>query len=119
MDSDAMEKRTPIEATYEEVTKYEVLDDASFSWVADAPGDAAALGEHTGNVVCVKETPAVIKTIDQTLVASEGGFESKVTWSSFLVPTVKRRISVLPVFFQNLPGCNTSVLNVIVYCYRT
>jgi len=77
MDSDAMEKRTPIEATYEEVTKYEVLDDAKFSWVASAPGDAAELGEHTGNVVCVKETPAVIKTIDQTLVASEGGFESK------------------------------------------
>jgi len=77
LDSDAQEKRTPIEATYEEVTKYEVLDDASFSWVAGAPGDAADLGEHTGNVVCVKETPAVIKTIDQTLVASEGGFESK------------------------------------------
>ena len=77
LDSDAEEKRTPIEATYEEVTKYEVLDDASFSWVAGAPGDAAVLGDHTGNVVCVKETPAVIKTIDQTLVASAGGFESK------------------------------------------
>lgn len=77
LESDAEQKRTPVEATYEEVTKYKVLDDASFSWVADAPGDAAELGEHTGNVVCVKETPAVTKTIKQTLVASEGSFESK------------------------------------------
>lgn len=77
LDSDAMEKRIPVEATYEEVTKYKTLNDAAFSWVAGEPGNAAELGDHTGNVVCVKETPAVIKTIKQTLVASAGEFESQ------------------------------------------
>ncbi len=77
LDSDSMEKRTPIEATYEDVTKYKTLDDATFTWVQGTPGDADELGEHTGNVVCVKENPAVIKTIRQTLVSSAGGFESK------------------------------------------
>lgn len=88
LDSDAEEKRTPVEATYEDVTKYKVLDDASFSWVADAPGNAADLGDHTGNVVCVRETPAVKKTITQTLVSSTGGFESKE------IPAVNKEMPV-------------------------
>ena len=90
LDSDASEERTPIEATYEDVTKYKVLDDAEFSWVAGAPGDEAELGEHTGNVVCVKETPAVKKTITQTLVASAGGFETKQIPAITETKTVQR-----------------------------
>jgi len=77
MDSDAAEKRTPVEATFQDVTKYKVLDDASFTWAADAPGDASVHGEHTGNVVCVKESPEITETVTQTLVASPGEFTSE------------------------------------------
>lgn len=134
--SDASEKRTPIEATYEDITKYKTLNDASFSWVAGAPGDATELGDHTGNVVCVKETPAVIKTIKQTLVSSAGGFETNeipavyedkpverlVTDASFTanpIAEIKRtfdtRTKVTDAHFEWRPVlCETNVTNELI-----
>ena len=46
-------------------------------------------------------------------------FKGYMTWSSFLVPAVKQRFSVFPVFFHNPQGCNSPALNVVVCCYRT
>lgn len=76
LESDASETRTPIEAVYQSVTTYQTLDDSAFSWVAGAPGDADTLGEHTGNVICLKEVPAEYATLEQTLVKEPGRIES-------------------------------------------
>lgn len=107
MDSDAEGKRTPVDATYQDVTKYQVLDDASFSWVAGAPGNTDDLGEHTGNVVCVKESPEITETVKQTLVVSQGEFTTEEVPAVYEDRTVQTLVSdasatSLPIQAENM-----------------
>lgn len=74
--ADAQEVRKPVAATYETVETFETIGEPSYSWAAGAPGDDDEMGKHTGKVVCLKETPAVIKTFEQTLVKTPGSFEA-------------------------------------------
>jgi len=78
LDKDAQEVRKPVAATYESIETFKTIGEPTYSWTAEAPGDDAELGEHTGNVICLKDTPAVIKTFEQTLVKTPGRFESEI-----------------------------------------
>jgi len=77
LEKDAQEVRKPVPATYETIETFETIGEPAYSWAENAPGDVAKLGEHTGKVICLKETPAVIKTFEQTLVKTPGRFEAK------------------------------------------
>jgi len=77
LDKDAQEVRKPVPATYETVETFQTIEEPTYNWTAKSPGDELKLGKHTGKVVCLKETPAVVKTFEQTLVKTPGRFEAK------------------------------------------
>ena len=84
----AQEIRKPIPAEYETIEKTERVSDGSLSWVADAPGNSATYGKHTGNVVCLRETPAEFETITQRVVKTPGRF------TTASVPAVYENVAV-------------------------
>lgn len=85
--SEAKEIRTPIPAKFTTVAKRALDSEGSLSWVVGANGNKVTNGEHTGNVVCFKETPAEWETITQRVVKTPG---------SFTVETV-------PAVYENVP----------------
>lgn len=91
--ADAQEVRKPVAATYETVETFQTIGEASYSWVAGSPGDADEMGKHTGKVVCLKETPAVIKTFEQTLVKTPGSFEAETLAAVYEDVRVKNLVS--------------------------
>jgi len=93
LDKDAQEVRKPVPATYETVETFQTIEEPAYNWTANAPGDDLKLGKHTGKVVCLKETPAVIKTFEQTLVKTPGRFESKELAATHEDVAVKKLVS--------------------------
>lgn len=85
---DAKEVRIPVEAKYEMVAKREKAAEGEFSWVSGRPGNASALGKHTGNVVCLTETPAEYKVVKQRVVKTPG------TFTKVEVPAVYKNVEI-------------------------
>ncbi len=93
LEQDAQEVREPVPATFETVEVFKTLGEPTYSWAADAPGDDAQMGEHTGKVVCLKETLPVVKKFEQTLVKTPGRFEAKEVEAVYEDVTVQKLVS--------------------------
>lgn len=93
LDNDAQEVRKPVAATYETVETFKTIGEPAYSWAASAPGDENDLGKHTGKVVCLKETPPVVKTFEQTMVKTPGRFETKTLAAVHEDVPVKKLVS--------------------------
>jgi len=106
LDKDAQEVRKPVPATYETIETFETIGEPAYSWTADAPGDVAKLGKHTGKVVCLKDTPAVVKTFEQTLVKSPGRFEAKEVAAVYEDIAVKKLESDAMITKNPIPAKN-------------
>ncbi len=73
--SDAKEVRKPVPAEYGAVSKRSKASSHVLSWVEGKQGNVAQLGEATGNVVCLKETPAEYEVVKQRVVKTPGSFK--------------------------------------------
>ncbi len=89
----AQEIRKPVPAKYDTIEKTERVSEGSLSWVADAPGSKDTYGEHTGNVVCFKETPAEFETITQRVVKTPGRFVAKQVAAEFENVSIQKLVS--------------------------
>ncbi len=108
LEEDAKEVRNPVAATYETVETFKTVAQPAYSWAAGAPGDDDVMGKHTGKVVCLKETPAVIKTFEQTLVKTPGRFESEELAAVVNDIPVKRLVSNATISKTPVPAVNQS-----------
>jgi len=75
--SEAQEVRTPVPAKYTTVEKRELQSEGSLTWLVGAKGNSGIHGEHTGKVVCFKETPAQFETITQRIIKTPGRFTTE------------------------------------------
>ncbi len=91
--SAAREVRTPVPAEYTTIEKTERATEGSLSWVAGAPGSNSIHGEHTGNVVCLRETPAEFETITQRIVKTPGRFTKASVPAEYTNVAVQKLVS--------------------------
>jgi len=105
---DAQEVRKPIAPTYEKVETFETIGEPSYSWAAGAVGDADEMGKHTGKVVCLKETPAIVKTFEQTLVRTPGRFETEEFAAVYKDVSTKTLVSNAVINKTPIPAENQS-----------
>lgn len=89
----ASEVRRPIPAEYTTIKKTERASDGSLSWVADAAGSSSIHGKHTGNVVCLRETPAEFETITQRIVKTPGRFTTASVAAEYTNVPVRKLVS--------------------------
>ncbi len=83
----AQEKRVEIPAEYKEVTKRVKVSEEAVTWVRQ--GDPAPEGaKPTGNKLCLKETPAVYKTITKRVL------KTPATTKRVEIPAVTKKIRV-------------------------
>lgn len=108
LDKDAQEVRKPVAPTYEKVETFKTIGEPSYSWAAGAVGDADEMGKHTGKVVCLKETPAIIKTFEQTLVKTPGRFETEELAAVYEDVAIKQLVSNAVVNKTPIPAKNES-----------
>jgi len=108
LDKDAQEVRNPVAATYETVETFETVGEPTYSWAAKEPGDENEMGKHTGKVICLKETPAVVKTFEQTLVKTPGRFETKTVDAVHEDVSVKKLVSNAVITKTPIPAKNQS-----------
>jgi hypothetical protein len=108
LNADAKEVRKPIAATHETVETFKTIGEPTYSWAAGAVGDDDEMGKHTGKVVCLKETPAVVKTFEQTLVKTPGRFETKEVPAVYETVPVKKLISKAAITKTPIPAKSNS-----------
>jgi len=113
LDKDAQEVRKPVPATYETIETFETVGEPAYSWAANEPGDDAALGEHTGKVICLKNTPAVVKTFEQTLVKTPGRFDKKELAAVHEDVAVKKLVSNAVITKTPIPAKNQTFTKTI------
>jgi len=106
LDTDAKEVRNPVAATYETVETFRTIGEPSYSWASGAPGNDDEMGKHTGKVICLKETPAVIKTFEQTLVKTPGSFEAEELAAVYEEVPVQKLVSNAVITKTPIPAEN-------------
>lgn len=108
LDKDAQEVRKPIAATYETVETYRTIGVPAYSWASGAPGNDDEMGKHTGKVICLKETPAVVKTFEQTLVKAPGSFKTEKLAAVYEEVPVQKLVSNAVITKTPIPAKNQS-----------
>lgn len=101
--SAAKEVRIPVAAEYKMVKKTELDSEGSFSWVAGAPGNKSLNGEHTGNVVCFRESPAKFETVTRKIVKTPGRFTVENVPAAYRNVPVQKLVSDATVTKLPLP----------------
>lgn len=106
LSEDAQEVRKPVAATYETVETFKTVGEPVYSWAAGSPGDSDKMGKHTGKVICLKETPAIVKTFEQTLVKTPGRFDTKELAAVYEDVPVQKLVSNASVSRTPIPAQN-------------
>lgn len=89
----AQEQREEIPAQYEEITKRVKVSEESVTWVRE--GEAAPEGaKPTGNKLCLKQNPAVYKTVTKRVIKTPAG--TKRVEIPAVTKTIKVRKLVQP-----------------------